>query len=103
MTKDADGEGWVNTASANGCSMTWNVDTTATTLFGIHPPVCQYYEASNLYSHRIGYRDLWRGLWRDAYPIPSRHFLVLYVPTQPQVIRNVLFPDHIFLGRYCKD
>jgi hypothetical protein len=34
MTKSPTGVGWVITASANGCSMTWSVDTNATSLFG---------------------------------------------------------------------
>lgn len=38
MVKHKDGSGWSNTATLNGCIMTWDVDQNSTTLFGITSP-----------------------------------------------------------------
>jgi len=40
MTQLPDGSGWSVTASSNGCTLTWNVDKNATTLFGSSVPSC---------------------------------------------------------------
>ena len=35
MTRNTTGSGWIITASADVCTITWSVDTNATSLFGI--------------------------------------------------------------------
>ncbi|KAF9459137.1 hypothetical protein BDZ94DRAFT_1060738 [Collybia nuda] len=40
MTRRADGSGWDNSASSNGCSISWSVDNTVPLLFGTDTPTC---------------------------------------------------------------